>query len=156
LHSALVHIYSNQERFEREVKIASLLNHPNIVKVYESHWGDGRQRDDPSYYVMELLKGRSLHDHLEEPPGNRIVIEAATPIMNELCAAVYALHEIGGVHRDLKPSNVVLVPRLDDPKFLTVKLVDFGLSKILGAEQTITPTGHMAGSLQYMSPEEAQ
>ncbi|UCH29476.1 MAG: serine/threonine protein kinase [Myxococcales bacterium] len=136
-------------RFEREARLCTSLDHPNLVRVFLS----GRLSDGRLYIVMELLKGRSLADELDEhgPPSlERVVI-----MIMKLCAGLGAVHAAGIVHRDIKPENVYLVQRGRDSDF--VKLVDFGVARVLEADGTPTTTqsGRVFGTATYISPEAA-
>jgi serine/threonine protein kinase len=134
-------------RFAREARLATSLDHPNLVRVFLS----GRLPDGRLYIVMELLEGRSLAEELERngPPS----LERAVLIMMKLCAGLGAVHEAGVVHRDIKPENVYLVERKSDPDF--VKLVDFGIARILDGVGETTQAGKVFGTASYISPEAA-
>jgi serine/threonine protein kinase len=137
-------------RFEREARVAISLDHPNLVRVFLS----GRLPDGRLYIVMELLEGRSLADELDEqgPPS----LERALIMTMKLCAGLGAVHAAGIVHRDIKPENVYLVRRGRDTDF--VKLVDFGIARVLEAEgigPTTTQNGRVFGTATYISPEAA-
>ena len=137
-------------RFEREARVATSLDHPNLVRVFLS----GHLPDNRLYIVMELLEGRSLADELEEqgvPSLDRAVI-----MIMKLCAGLSAVHAAGIVHRDIKPENVYLVRRGRDADF--VKLVDFGVARVLEADGTdpaTTQSGRVFGTAAYISPEAA-
>jgi serine/threonine-protein kinase len=137
-------------RFEREGRLAISLDHPNLVRVFLT----GRFDDGRLYIVMELLEGRTLADELEQigPPA----LDRAVIILMKLCAALGAVHAAGVVHRDIKPQNVYLVRRGKDLDF--VKLVDFGIARVLQAENadsTTTQNGRIFGTATYISPEAA-
>ncbi len=137
-------------RFEREAKLAISLDHPNLVRVFLS----GRLPDDRLYIVMELLEGRSLADALADegvPSIERVLI-----MVMKLCAGLGAVHAAGIVHRDIKPENIYLVKRGNDEDF--VKLVDFGIARVLEAERigpSTTQGGRVFGTATYISPEAA-
>jgi serine/threonine protein kinase len=137
-------------RFEREARLATSLDHPNLVRVFLS----GRLPDGRLYIVMELLEGRSLADELHEdgPPS----LERAVIMIMKLCAGLGAVHAAGIVHRDIKPENIYLVQRGRDNDF--VKLVDFGVARVLEADgvgPTTTQSGRVFGTATYISPEAA-
>jgi len=136
-------------RFEREARLAIALDHPNLVRVFLS----GRLADGRLYIVMELLEGRSLAEELEKlgPPA----LDRAVILLMKLCAGLGAVHAAGVVHRDIKPENVYLVRRGRDDDF--VKLVDFGIARVLQAEgdATTTQSGRVFGTATYISPEAA-
>ena len=142
-----------RQRFEREARSASGLNHTNICAVY-----DIGVQDDVSYMVMELLEGETLAQRIERGPmpmGELLAV--ALPLADALDRA----HSSGLVHRDLKPGNVMLTPD-------GAKLLDFGLAKGLETtaptDLTATPTmtspltaaGMIVGTFQYMSPEQLE
>jgi len=134
------------ERFQREAKAISALEHPNIVKVY----GFGAVGRVP-FMAMEYLEGISLADLLKQE--QRLSKERALPIFSQILDALGHAHERGIIHRDLKPSNVMLVVAEN-----CVKLVDFGIAKILPESgkqlQKLTQTGDLFGTVLYMSPEQ--
>jgi len=137
-------------RFEREARLCTALDHPNLVRVFLS----GRLPDGRLYIVMELLQGRSLADELDDqgPPS----LERTVVMIMKLCAGLGAVHAAGIVHRDIKPENVYLVQRGRDSDF--VKLVDFGVARVLegeGVGPTTTQSGRVFGTATYISPEAA-
>jgi eukaryotic-like serine/threonine-protein kinase len=140
-------------RFTREARSASALNHPNIVTIYEV--GMDESSGSP-YIVMEYIEGRDLRSLLcDGPLPNRRTLDIAAQIADGLAAA----HEMGIIHRDLKPENVMVT------KDGYVKVLDFGLAKVVGAaseeEETTrfdlpgTNPGTILGTVGYMSPEQA-
>ena len=137
-------------RFEREARLATSLDHPNLVRVFLS----GRLPDKRLYIVMELLEGRSLADELDDHGAPSL--ERAVIMIMKLCAGLDAVHAAGIVHRDIKPENVYLVKRGRDGDF--VKLVDFGVARVLeadGTDPTTTQNGRVFGTATYISPEAA-
>ena len=132
-----------RQRFEREARAASSLNHPHICTLYDI----GRQ-DSLDFLVMEYLEGETLADRLaREPFPLGDAVQAGLAILG----ALEALHRRGLVHRDIKPSNLFLTPH-------GVKLLDFGLARPIrpdlaptGAKLTLP--GKMVGTPQYMAPE---
>lgn len=136
------------QRFKREGKIASDLEHPNIVQFFRY----GYVEDCP-YIAMEHLSGESLRDVLDREH----VLEAqrTLEIAVQVCRAMQHAHQEKVIHRDLKPSNVML---LQSPVRDFVKVVDFGLARVLelDASQGLTQTGSILGTAQYMSPEQCQ
>jgi eukaryotic-like serine/threonine-protein kinase len=144
-------------RFKREAQVLASLNHPNIAAIHGLEESDGIHA-----LVLELVAGPTLADRLEEGP---IPLEDALPIARQIAEALEAAHERGIVHRDLKPANIKLRP--DG----TVKLLDFGLAKILqpdvmvdgdiGGSSTLTSPslvrhGVILGTAAYVSPEQAR
>ena len=143
-----------RRRFVQEAQAASALNHPHIVTIHEIESADGRD-----FIVMELVRGKSL-DTLIPRNGMRLseVVRIAIPVADALAAA----HAHGIVHRDLKPANVMV------GQDGAVKVLDFGLAKLLSGEATpeddtvsvaanvgLSAPGTIAGTAAYMSPEQA-
>ena len=141
------------ERFEREARAISSLNHPHICALYDI----GRE-DTVEYLVMEYLEGESLEARLRKGP---LPIDEALQIAIQIASALDAAHRRGMVHRDLKPGNVMLTKG-------GAKLLDFGLAKTnevelsptdvtqLVVHRPITVEGTILGTLQYMSPEQLE
>jgi eukaryotic-like serine/threonine-protein kinase len=146
------------ERFEREAKLAGSLNHPNIVALYDVGFQDGKP-----YFVTELLQGESLRERLAR---GQIPLPAALEWAAQMAQGLAAAHERGIVHRDLKPENVFIT------KDGHVKLIDFGIAKLVEAareaaphglmDETASPsgsstgTGMVLGTPGYMSPEQVR
>lgn len=128
------------ERFRREAKAASQLEHTNIVRVY--FVGTDEQTD---YFTMEQIEGEDLHSKLRIAPMESK--EAARVILKIALAMEYA-HGKGIIHRDIKPSNILIDPE-DEPK-----LLDFGLAKSLDIDDVNTKSDQMLGSVNYMAPEQ--
>ncbi|MBX3190751.1 MAG: serine/threonine protein kinase [Labilithrix sp.] len=138
------------QRFHREAKIASKLQHPHVVEVYLA----GQLPDRALYIVMEYLDGLSLAAALTAC-GGRFPIERALAIAIQICDAVGEGHARGIVHRDLKPENVMLVRRAEVHDW--VKVLDFGIAKVsLGEQSMETQAGLIFGTARYISPEGAQ
>jgi serine/threonine protein kinase len=132
-------------RFQREAEAASVLTHPNVVGVYDVNTSaDGRP-----YIVAELLEGEELGSYLERR-GKLPAIEAVH-IVRQVCHALGAAHAHGIVHRDVKPENVFLA----GPN-ATVKVLDFGISKVAETSDGLTKTGTVMGTPDYMAPEQAR
>jgi serine/threonine-protein kinase len=147
-------------RFQREAKVLASLNHPHIAALFGLEESDGRH-----FLTMELVEGDTLADRIARGP---LAVDEALPIARQIAEALEAAHEQGIVHRDLKPANIKVRP--DG----TVKVLDFGLAKALGAEPggtsaaalTNSPTiaspavlsgvGVVLGTAAYMSPEQAR
>jgi serine/threonine-protein kinase len=128
-------------RFQREVRAASQLAHPNIVQIFDV----GRE-DTMSYFVMEFVDGPSL-DRLIGTPA--LTVERSLCVVYHVAGAVAAAHAQGILHRDIKPSNVIL-DGAGRPK-----LADFGLAKSLWEGEPLSRTGDLLGTPCYMSPEQA-
>ncbi len=154
------------ERFHREAKAASKLNHPNSVRVIDF----GQDDDGTIYLAMELLQGRDLLKVLNEDwpiPPERIV-----SLMSQALGALQVAHDHGIVHRDLKPENIMIVPGKDDEgnSIDVVKVCDFGIAKFSDprgfqtengggsakGQPALTQTGALIGTPEYMSPEQAR
>ena len=137
-------------RFTREAKVASRLQHPNVVQVLLA----GQLPDRALYMVMEYLDGLSLQSALAAA-GGALPLNRALHIALQLCEAAGEAHAQGIVHRDLKPENVMLVRRGSDPDY--VKVLDFGIARINWGEQSVaTAAGLIFGTARYISPEGAQ
>jgi len=128
-----------RQRFLREARACSKINHPNIITVYAA----GEENDTP-YMAMEFLEGRTLREVLVDGP---IDWRSATRWMIDILGALDRLHGEGIVHRDLKPENIMIT---GDG---VVKLMDFGLAH-LDAQTALTQEGMTLGTVPYMSPEQ--
>ena len=138
------------QRFHREAKIASKLQHPHVVEVYLA----GQLPDRALYIVMEYLDGLSLAASLVAS-GGAFTPARALSIALQICDAVGEGHGRGIVHRDLKPENVMLVRRAEMVDW--VKVLDFGIAKVAVGEQSMqTAAGLVFGTARYISPEGAQ
>jgi eukaryotic-like serine/threonine-protein kinase len=146
------------ERFEREARLAASVTHPNVVALHDVGMHDGKP-----YFVTELLQGETLRERLTKGP---IPLATALEWAAQMAQGLAAAHERGIVHRDLKPENI----------FITrdghVKLLDFGIAKLVEAAQGATPhglmdatvspsgsstgTGMVLGTPGYMSPEQVR
>jgi serine/threonine protein kinase len=135
-------------RFQREAKLVSSLNHPNIVSVLDF----GISEDNKPYMVMEYIKGKTLDRVIKESHG--ISVHKAMPVFVQICAGLVHAHERDILHRDVKPSNIIVTALGDE--ISAVKILDFGLAKTqaIGVE-TITKVGTVMGSPLYLSPEQA-
>ncbi|MCX5377276.1 protein kinase [Streptomyces sp. NBC_00091] len=137
----------SKARFTREAQSVAGLNHHAVVAVYDS----GEDRVGPNvvpYIVMELVEGRTIRDLLisAEAPGP----EQALIIVSGVLEALAYSHQHGIVHRDIKPANVIIT------NTGAVKVMDFGIARALhGAQSTMTQTGMVMGTPQYLSPEQA-
>jgi CheY-like chemotaxis protein/predicted Ser/Thr protein kinase len=142
LHGHIAATDGFHERFFREAKITASLFHRNIVKVFE-YGVEG----DRHFIAMEFVDGVSLDRFIER--RGRIPIAEGVFVLIEVCKALTHAHRSGVIHRDLKPQNILI--SLDG----TVKLADFGLARPLdGSIQKLTAPDHIAGTPQYVSPEQ--
>ncbi|SEU23483.1 serine/threonine-protein kinase [Stigmatella erecta] len=136
-------------RFRREAEIASQLGHPNIIEVFDFH----TLENGTPYLVMELLRGDSLSRRIKRGP---MPIPEVFAIARQMGSALQAAHRAGVVHRDLKPANVFLVPVESEGMVgERVKLLDFGISKILASQTLQTQNDVLMGTPRYMAPEQA-
>ncbi len=158
-------------RFLREARAASSINHPNIVDVTDF----GVLGDGLVYFVMEYLDGKSLEDLIES--DGAVELHRSLNVINQMSYALEAAHQLGVIHRDLKPDNIMLLQRpgrRDIVRMVTtgpggwvterertydfVKILDFGIAKILTPDELGTDTlqGAVFGTPEYMSPEAAR
>ncbi len=131
---------SDLERFKIEVEASALLDHPNIVPVYETGESGGVR-----YLAMRLVEGGNLLQRLEDYRTPK----AAAQLVYQIAQAVDYAHQRGVLHRDLKPANILLDER-GQPL-----VSDFGLAKLRDAKSDLTLTGNILGTPQYMAPEQA-
>ncbi len=130
------------ENFEREVQISATLSHWNTIQIYDY----GRSEDGEFFYVMELLKGLPLDDHIRRK--RTLTVAETITIVQQICAGLEEAHAIGMVHRDLKPANVFLAEY--GGHHGVVKVLDFGLA----VHSSIKPQKTVSGTPNYMSPEQ--
>jgi eukaryotic-like serine/threonine-protein kinase len=161
MHPHLVSDATFVGRFRREAKAAARIVHPNTVKIVECGV-DG----DLLYIAMELLAGQDLFEALVLE--RRLSEARAARIMIQVTDALVAAHDSGIVHRDLKPENIMLVRDRDDPSIEQVKVLDFGIAKILEPDtpsadgapaslhSALTGVGTVVGTPAYMSPEQCR
>jgi serine/threonine-protein kinase len=159
---------TRRQRFEREARIVSQLNHPHICTLF-----DVGQQDGTDYLVMEFLEGETLAERMERSHDRPLPLNEALVIAIQVADALDAAHRHGIVHRDLKPSNVMLTKN-------GAKLLDFGIAKAMLAgraggpdgaggagwpssditgtdrQATLTGDGTLLGTVQYMAPEQLE
>jgi serine/threonine protein kinase len=135
-----------RRRLEREARLSSALNHPNIVTVYDVGQADGR-----TFIAQEFVRGETLRQRLTT---GGLPLTRAVAICTQVVAALEAVHAAGLVHRDIKPENIML--RQDG----LVKVLDFGLARSVDAPAAghaeLTRPGAVIGTLKYISPEQAR
>jgi predicted Ser/Thr protein kinase len=129
-------------RFRAEAEIIARLRHPHIVQIFEV----GEYRGQP-FLALELVEGGSLREQLARGRPN---LPQAVRLVEKLARAVAHAHASGIVHRDLKPGNILLTPD-GEPR-----ITDFGVAKLLDAQQEKTQTGAVIGTPEYMAPEQAE
>lgn len=130
------------KRFRRERQILAALNHPNIAFFY----GGGSTGDGLPYFIMEYIEGERLYRFCDE---NRLNVAQRLEIFRQVCEAVEAAHRIKVIHRDIKPSNILVKA---DGK---VKLLDFGIAKVLDTESEAADNEPTATQLRVLTPEYA-
>jgi TolB-like protein len=146
----LAHDPKSLERFTREARAASQLNHPNICTIHGIEDNNGHP-----FIVMEKLDGESLKQHIS---GQAMKVEEVLDVGVQVADALVASHAKGIVHRDIKPANIFMTPSGQ------VKVLDFGLAKLVhnlgedeaGADNSLTAVGVIPGTAVYMSPEQAR
>jgi serine/threonine protein kinase len=129
------------QRFQREIETLSRLDHPNIVRFYESGYENGLY-----FYAMEFVEGLSLEQIIEKQ--GRLPWEDVLEIALQVTPALRHVHDHGIIHRDIKPSNLLLNTSGK------IKLTDFGIAKVF-ASTHLTATGGIVGTAEYLSPEQA-
>ena len=172
-----------RDRFCREAEIGALVKHPGSTKFLDSGWYQPPQGADRPYIAMELARGLPLDELLSHREG--LTPKEVAYVLASVLDALHAAHMQGIVHRDLKPANIIVVadpstytapkprskdmaerlgvPCLGDPhwsdlRLLEIKVIDFGLGKLLEIDNRrvskLTASGILAGTVQYMSPEQ--
>jgi len=142
-----------RERFDREAKAITQLNHPNICTLF-----DVGEQDGTDYLVMEYIDGETLAERLKK---GRLMLDQALEFSIQIADGLDKAHRAGIVHRDLKPANVMLTKS-------GVKLLDFGLAKVVEVQpvserpdavtqqRDLTKEQTLLGTLQYMAPEQVE
>jgi serine/threonine protein kinase len=133
-----------RDRFAREARVLANMDHAHIVR----YLGHGAGRCGGPWLAMEWLEGEDLETRLERGP---LSVRDTIVLAERLAQALSWAHERGFIHRDIKPSNLFL----PDGKVSRVKVLDFGLARLVGDAGTITATGTLMGTLEYMPPEQA-
>lgn len=133
-----------KQRFKNEAATLSHLHHPNIVGLF-----DYLEDESGLYLIMEYVDGVQLDDYIINTTGP-MPEEKAIPLIKQILSAFAYAHEKGVVHRDIKPANILITTTNE------VKILDFGIAKILGESNNMTKTGTQMGTVFYMSPEQVQ
>jgi eukaryotic-like serine/threonine-protein kinase len=137
-------------RFEAERQALALMDHPNIAKVLDA----GTTTSGRPYFVMELVKGIPITKYCDE---QRLAPKQRLELFVPVCQAIQHAHQKGIIHRDIKPSNVLIAAYDGKP---VPKVIDFGVAKATGGKLTertlFTGFGGLVGTLEYMSPEQAE
>jgi serine/threonine protein kinase/WD40 repeat protein len=137
-------------RFEAERQALALMDHPNIAMVFDA----GATESGRPYFVMELVKGTPIARYCDE---HRLTLRERLELFVPVCQAIQHAHQKGIIHRDIKPSNVLIAPYDGRP---VPKIIDFGVARAMGqrlTERTLyTGFGSVVGTLEYMSPEQAE
>jgi tetratricopeptide (TPR) repeat protein/tRNA A-37 threonylcarbamoyl transferase component Bud32 len=150
--------------FHREAEVLARLKHPNIAGIFES----GHTDDNRDYFAMELVRGKTLDQWLEDRPQaiDRDELALRLRLFRTICDAVHYAHQRGVIHRDLKPSNIVVGEEQTSSSTSAsgaglpqVKILDFGLARITDSDiaaTMVSEVGMIKGTLPYMSPEQAR
>ncbi len=128
------------ERFDREASAAGRIPHPGVVRVFDIDSQEGRL-----YLVMELVEGSTLRQLAHDAPRD---VAWSLDKVRQLCDVLHAAHQHGVVHRDIKPENVMV------DATGKVRVLDFGISRLLGSEERLTQTGEILGTPEYIAPEQ--
>ena len=146
LHQAFAKDHEALDRFFNEARAAATLGHPNIAESFDV----GELAGGSPFIVLELLHGRSIHDEVSR--AGRLSIRRALRIARQIALGLDAAHQRGIIHRDLKSENVLLTDRAESPDH--VKILDFGVARILENSASITKPGHLIGTPEVMPPEQ--
>jgi serine/threonine-protein kinase len=128
-------------RFKSELRLARRISHRNVVRTHDLGETDGMY-----FITMEYVEGTSVKALITE--RGKLPVHATLPIARQLCRALEVAHEQGIIHRDIKPHNMVLAP--DG----VLKVMDFGIARLMGRTQGMTQTGMVVGTPEYMAPEQ--
>jgi serine/threonine protein kinase/formylglycine-generating enzyme required for sulfatase activity len=156
----LAHNDKGWGRFQREARLMAKINHPNAVAVY-----DFRRTQSVGYIEMEFIRGRSLTEILKDRRDQPMPLDWTAQVLEQICAVLQEAHghvdETTGkpkpiIHRDLKPSNLMIAERKNDTGPPRLKVLDFGIAKIVEDDGSpdLTVLGDLVGTPAYMSPEQ--
>ncbi|MBA3396259.1 MAG: serine/threonine protein kinase [Deltaproteobacteria bacterium] len=149
VHARLLQPGFNCDRMLLEAKAVNQVGHPNIVDIFET----GKLPDGRPYIVMERLEGQPLSYRADE---GKILPDQVISLLLQMCDALIAAHAAGVIHRDLKLDNVFLTDNVEDPNTPKIKLLDWGIAKIINHNVRHTIEGQLVGTPQYLSPEQAR
>jgi formylglycine-generating enzyme required for sulfatase activity len=137
-------------RFLAEVDVLCRLDHPGLVHILDC----GEAPVHGPWLAMELIAGEPLRAHLDRAAGAPLPLPFAVRTVRRLASAVAAIHQAGIIHRDLKPDNVMIVPDDEVPGGTRIKLLDFGIAKLVDGDAGHTAEGTVLGTAGYMAPEQ--
>ncbi|MBA3542297.1 MAG: serine/threonine protein kinase [Deltaproteobacteria bacterium] len=137
------------DRILLEARVVNQVDHPGIVDIFET----GTLPDGRAYIVMERLEGAQLHARAQ---SCKLLPDTVIEILLQTCDALMAAHAAGIIHRDLKPDNIFLVEHGEEPQTTRVKLLDWGIAKLIVTDVHRTVEGQLVGTPQYLSPEQAR
>ena len=130
------------DRFKQELILATQVTHRNVVRIYDLGEAEGIK-----FITMEYVEGEDLARH--HPERTKLTPREAVAVIEQVCRALEAAHNVGVIHRDLKPQNIMWETGTG-----RILVMDFGLAKTLEGDR-MTQTGAMVGTMEYMSPEQA-
>ena len=133
-------------RFEQEARAVARIDHPGVIGIFDS----GELEEGTLFFIMELLRGLNLGQVLMRH-GRGLPRQVAS-LVRQIGSALSAAHRAGFIHRDIKPENIFLTDVPGEP--FRVKLLDFGIAKVIGADDRLTQTGAFIGTPGYMAPEQ--
>lgn len=151
LHIDKINRPATVRRFQQEARAAAKLSHPNIVSFFDY----GLTDENLPYIVMDYVEGVPLEELIQDGP---LPYERGVPLFLQACDALQHAHDNGIIHRDIKPSNLMFLRQEDGRE--TIKILDFGVAKLApridsqDPQLSLTQTGELFGSPQYMSPEQ--
>ena len=138
-----------RERFVRESRLASAIDHPNIIPIYEAGEVDG-----VPFIAMRYVAGTDLKKLIDQE--GVLDVPRALSIVGQVASALDSAHHEGLIHRDVKPANVLIVPRRQPEESDQVYLADFGLTKHSTSQGGLTKTGQFVGTIHYVAPEQIE
>ncbi|CAN5383627.1 hypothetical protein BH10ACT7_BH10ACT7_03490 [soil metagenome] len=144
-------IDSDLTRQQDEINLVAKLNHPNLVTLLDAVIDRSDEHNPQIYYVMELVEGGSLKEHLDR---TTLSPRQVAQVGYDIATALEHIHHLGIVHRDIKPANILLTKRPHMDSRLSAKLSDFGVASI-GSTGPIDSDQLVTGTVAYLSPEQA-